>query len=189
MKRLIIVVLVMMMIGSLFGVKIVLIDGRIFNGFVKAKTDISLRLLDTDINEIAYINITEIDKIYADDGSDITDNALAMSKFDYDQVDNFNYGNLNKPATITKYNPAMLAISLSLIAIAVDNFTEAKDLSKQIEDYEKLNLKTSDLKEARTRKNTVGGICILSSLFSIVKTYERVEVQASPTSLSMSYKF
>lgn len=134
------------------------------------------------INTYINLSIYAIDKIYSDDDTDITVNALAMGNFD-----NRNISTDYK--TKTELNLGMLAIGASLAVLAWDNFADAGDISDTIKDYKDLELNTSKLEKTRSRKNSIGAVLAVSSIITFVYSFERVQVQASPTSLSLSYKF
>ncbi|MBI9031045.1 hypothetical protein JEZ13_03420, partial [bacterium] len=151
---------------------------------------------------------SKIESIFAEDETDITEQTFALENFN-NQIDEFNLFNLGsieygnkKNLTVsnhyrvgnkiykTKVNPGMLAISLSLIALAVDSYSEASDLSKAIEEFEEFDdIDTSELKKDRTRKNVVGTICVISSIISFTASFEQVEIKASPTSVTLGYRF
>lgn len=210
MKRLIIVVLVLMMVGSVFGVKVVLKDGTTVEGELRGKSGDKIYIYSADRGCFIGIYNNIINKILDNEDKNITDDILGKGNFndnidfkncyDYSQIgtshpkpvqkEEVRVNNYDKSTQYnTKFNPAMLAVGVSLFAIAVDNFVAASDINNQIKDYEELGLKTSKLKTTKSRKIVVGGICAVSSIINLTYSFERIEVQASPTSLSMSYKF
>jgi hypothetical protein len=160
MKRLIVVVLVMMMLGSLFGVKVVMKDGRDFNGFVHGKTDDKIILFDSALISFMEISISEVDKIYSKDGLDITNKTLNMENFD----NNINYDSSLKNKSFSKYyedtnkkykctiNPEFIILSVSLALLSWDYSSEVDEIGEAIKIANSMGSSTSHLKKEKKRK-------------------------------------
>ena len=208
MKRLFIVFLMMVIVGSLFGAKVVLNNGVVLNGKLRGKSGDKIYLYSESRGYFIGINNDILSKISDDNNNDITENFLERKNFnqDIDFSNCYDYSQLDKsnPKPVQqkvnsqqvaqlpqhhKINPSMLGIGLSLLAISINNFLDARDINDSIDDAEEYGRDTKKLKSSKNRKMLVGTVTGISSIITFRYSFQRVQVQASPTSLSLSYKF
>jgi hypothetical protein len=211
MKRLFIVLLVMVMVGSLFSEQVMLKNGAVLKGDIRGKSGDKIYIYYPSREIFVGISNDILRKITDENDNDITANILERDNFnqDIDFSNCYDYAQLDKSnpkpvqpildlkgikyddssISYTKLNPAMLALGASLAVLAWDSFADAGDISDTIKNYKDLGLKTSKLEKTKDRKNAIGAVLAVSSIITFVYSFEEVEVQASPTSLSLSYKF
>lgn len=85
-------------------------------------------------------------------------------------------------------NMHLLPLSFLCFAIAWDSFADANNISDVI-DAVPAGVDSSDLKSDKIRKNFVGGAALVAGIFNTMYCFERIEVKASPNSLTLNYKF
>ncbi len=207
MKKIISVLLLVLMVGLVFGDQITLISGETIEGEIKGKSQDKIYIYSQTLSRFIRIENDKISSIVDDTNNDITKDILQKENFN----NGIDFGNVYdlesrfEPKTMKRSNKFYsesaiqkntykfklfpFATGIALIALAVDSYSEASDLSKAIKDLEKIEGKTSELKKDRSRKNVVGTICMISSLISFTASFEQIEIQASPTSVSLGYRF
>ena len=206
MKKAIIVVLVMLSVLGLFGVKVVLTYGEVVEGEIKGKSSDKIYVYLENEDLFVSVDIEYIASILDNENNDITEEVYRMKNFNIYSDAKQKTGQESSLHTAkpkqehrryeTEIKIEMLALTATLLYFAIDNFVEVSDINNEIKKIEKIeqnnhNLEpdTSKLKSQRNRKTVGGIICGISSIITITHCTERVEIQASPTSLSLSYKF
>ena len=207
MKKIIMLVLVLLSVVCAFGVKVVLNNETTIEGELRGKSRDKIYLYLENENHFVGIDNNYIFEILDEEDNDITQEVFKRQNFNvsidfsqtYDlKLTRFWKDGISNIPTIknevlktheTKIKPEMLAIGFTLLYLTIDNFADASDINDQIKTLDKIGGKTSKLKKAKTRKMLGGVVYALSSAITFKYSFERVEIQASPTSLSMSYKF
>jgi len=191
------------MVSCVFGTKIYLKSGKIFNGQIRGKSDSQLFIYSPVSDSYFGVNIVDLQKILAEKNSEITRDILKMDNFENDinfnkyfDVSEFKDQTAEKiqPSNKSKkkqykLDPRFAFISLSLLALSWDYFTTASDLNDSISEFKELGLSTNHLKKEKNRKNILGATFAVSAIFTAVLTINKVEIKASPTSVSLGYGF
>ena len=202
MKKIFMALVLFLFVGLVFGTAIHLKDSKILYGHIRGRTDNHIILYDYTIDTFVKIEISKIESIFAADESDITDKTLNMTNFDnnIDYSNLYNINSINFQQKIKSkqeslwykeydFNFRSGLISIPLFALSWYFFQEAYHIKKTIKDWNDLDLPTSGLKKERNRKDVMGVICGLSGFINFVLSFEKVEIQASPTSVSLGYRF
>jgi hypothetical protein len=109
------------------------------------------------------------------------------------------FKNNRAPFQQTEYKVRWVNFGVSLLSgfLAWDYFAEASDIQQNIDSIKKHDLDDNnyyselkdDLKVTRTRKEVCGSVFAVVSFICFATSLEKIEIEASPTSLSLSYKF
>lgn len=89
----------------------------------------------------------------------------------------------------TKVNGIRLGMTFVCGLLAWDYFAEAADISDAIKSYEDLGLSTKKLESQKNRKVLCGVVFSGVAVGFAISCFEKVEIQATPSSLSLNYKF
>lgn len=201
MKKIISVTFMLIVVSWVFGTKIYLMDGRMIQGSIYGKLDNKIIILQDESVEYYGIKLSEIYKVIASNHIEITDQVKKMENYqNNDQV--ANYIDLPQakiknpriiPQTIKAYSykldPKFVFLSISLVALSWDYFATASDINKVIADYKEMDLPTTRLEKEKNRKKILGTTFAVSAIFTTVLSFEKVEVIASLTSVSLGYRF
>lgn len=203
MKKVVSLIFIIMMVGCVFGANVFFKNGKHFNGHIRGKSDEAILLFDESINKFMKIYFYEIHQIYDEDGSDITEQTFAIDDFEnnidytniYTTKQSLESNNTNHLSLLAdnkqdyKFNFRAGLITLPLIALSWNFFSEASDLSDAIKFAGSNDLPTSNLNKEKNRKSALGAICAATGLINFVLSFEEVEFKASPTSVGLGYGF
>lgn len=193
------------LLSVLFSETVILKDGRALHGEIVAKV-VNTIYLQKEAN-LYSIEYGQIEKINNDGGQAVT--SLIFKKKDFNKNDNDlssamilnidgkkinTYKKSKQKTTITKINPGHLTAGAAFGIIAIDRFITVGDLSDAITRYEKMNMAyekevISELEGQRTRAILVGSLSAIASFVNFAYSFEKVEIKASPASLSLTYNF
>ena len=198
MKKLVFAALMLIMTLSLFGETVILKDGRRITGELVGKQNETI-YLQTE-TELLSITKTQINEIKNDADLPITN--LTWKKKDFakaeliDPVEVKVESQLIEKHTIktvpqykTNINYLKISTGIAFGILALDYFAQVGDISDAIESYDDLGISTKKLESQKGRKTLCGIIFSGVAIGFTASSFEKVEMQVSPTSLNLSYKF
>jgi hypothetical protein len=195
----------LLVVSWVFGEKINLINGETIVGEIKGKSPDKIYLYSQTLLRFIRIETEEIFSIVDDNNKDITQEILLRENFNHD----IEFGNMfdvesrfepkeikkiieyqsEEQKNTYKFKLFPFSTGIALIAFAVDSYCEASNLSDEIKELEDADLEPKGLKRERFGKNVLGTVCVISSFISFGYSFEKIEIQASPTSVSLAYRF
>lgn len=202
-------VLLLFIFSTVWAEYVVLKDGRIMEGKLLGRKGSTLYLKQED--EVLAISRDVINNIKNDGNQPITrifwgreedlekgyPSAKSVSLQTEQDKPKFHKGTF--PIQQTEYKVRWVNFGVSLLSgfLAWDYFAEASDIQQNIDSIKKHELDDNnyyselkdELKVTRIRKVICGSVFAAASFICLTTTLEKVEIEASPTSLSLSYKF
>jgi len=198
-------VLLLFIFSTVWAEYVVLKDGRILEGKLLGRRR-TIVYLGKD-NEVLAIEQSTIHDILNDDKQSIMSVFWEQDELEYGYLsansvtlkteqDKTNYLKGTFPIT-HKIKGINIAVGFLSGFLAWDYFAEASDIQQNIDAIKKHDLDDNDysselkddLKVTRTRKEVCGSVFAVVSFICFATSLEKVEIEASPTSLSLSYKF
>ena len=195
MKKTIMLVLVLFSVVCAFGVKVVLNNGNTIDGELRGKSKDKIYVYVEEQDYIVGINMRYVATIIDQDNNVISREVMSTKDF-RDKINFNNYYELadtdlhsgtplytTRPefaSTKRKIKYEMLAATAVFAYLSIDNaiYVGSKNDSDN-------GWKTID----KGHKVIGSIVCGVAAVFTLANSVERVEVQVSPTSLSLSYKF
>lgn len=195
MKKIVVIILVLFSVVCAFGLKVILNNGNTIEGELRGKSRDKIYVYVEEQDYIVGINLHYVATIIDQENNIISQEV--MLKKDFSDKINFNnyfeltdtdlhYGTplyatkLEMGSTRRKVRYEMLAATAVFAYLSLDNiiYVGSKNDSEN-------SWKTID----KGHKVIGAIVCGVAAVFTLANSVERVEVQASPTSLSLSYKF
>lgn len=169
---------------STFAEDIHLKNGRVYkNVFITKKTDYAI--LFKYNGSVAAVQLYDVLRI-----DDVIYNPNFTSSLTVDGVI------ITDPTILTKKEMKTIQPNINFLLVsflsglyALDNFTQSSTLQESIDNFKKLKLNAGGLEKEKFRRTVYGIIASTICAISFYICIERVEVKASPNSLSLSYNF
>jgi len=86
-------------------------------------------------------------------------------------------------------NINLILVSFLSGLYAIDNFIQSSTIQESIDNFKKLKVTSAGLEKEKFRRTVYGIVATAICAISLYISVDRVEIKASPTSLSLSYKF